>query len=243
METFLRRNFKVKGNIASIYIPDKIALLKLIEGIEVKLWHKAPMEKIFLGNGVTDNEGNFIIEFEVDSPVNYIVDGKISDVFLEAYYNGEKISDHPASTLLLGLAAYWKFDETDGATAAYATGNMNTGEFAGTDLPTWSTGRINHGLFVHGNLDGSRNSYLNVLSSESFYFGTGDFTLACWVKPNNTSDKFGIIDSGNDPTGFSLNMYTPNKFIFMVSGSDVLSGNTTIVPGTWYHFVVKKNWQ
>ena len=91
METFLRRNFKVEGNIVAIYKPGETTLLKLIEGIEVKLWHKAPMEKIFLASGLTDAKGDYTINFEISSPVNYIVDGKISDVFLEAYYNGTKL--------------------------------------------------------------------------------------------------------------------------------------------------------
>lgn len=94
MEQLLERHFKVKGNILSKYKPAGTVLDKLIEGIEVQLWHKAPMEKIFLGKGLTDSIGDFNIEFVIDSPVSYVVDGKITDVFVEAYYRGEKLIEY-----------------------------------------------------------------------------------------------------------------------------------------------------
>ncbi|MEO6305935.1 MAG: hypothetical protein ABIP51_22505, partial [Bacteroidia bacterium] len=89
METFLNRNFKVRGDISCIYSPTGTPSIKLISNIEVQLWHKSPMQNSFLGKGLTGSDGEFIIEFEVNSPVDYIVDGKISNVFLKAYYNGE----------------------------------------------------------------------------------------------------------------------------------------------------------
>lgn len=94
MQQLLERHFKVKGNILSKYKPAGTVYDKLIQGIEVQLWQKTPMEKIFLGRALTDALGDFNIEFIVDSPDANISDGKLSEVFVEAYYNGERLSEY-----------------------------------------------------------------------------------------------------------------------------------------------------
>ncbi len=85
------RNFRVAGNINCLYKVGSTTQNKLIENIEVQLWHKTPLTVIFLGKGTTDAAGNFVVDFNRESPVNYIVDGKINEVFMKAYYNGQSL--------------------------------------------------------------------------------------------------------------------------------------------------------
>ncbi|MBA3682502.1 MAG: hypothetical protein H0W73_15260 [Bacteroidetes bacterium] len=92
METLLNRNFKVKGIIECSYIPSSGVYTEHLEGIEVQVWCKVPMQAILLGKAFTDSNGEYILEFEMDSPVSYIDDGKIKDVFIKTYYNGEEIN-------------------------------------------------------------------------------------------------------------------------------------------------------
>jgi hypothetical protein len=242
METFLRRNFKVEGNIASIYKPAETELTKLIEGIEVQLWHKAPMEKIFLANGFTNTDGDFTIEFEINSPVGYIVDGKISDVFLDAYYNGIKLEKRDSEELLEGLVAYWKLDETSGTTATDATSNGHTGEFDGSFPPTWISGKINNGIMINGSPDGDQDSFLNVSGSDDFDFGAGDFTYAFWMKPGNTSGKYSPINTGYPSAGSFLIEFTiaDDTVGLYIGGSGAYLKPVIITPGTWYHVVTRR---
>jgi hypothetical protein len=86
------RNFKVQGNIACLFKPETGTQTKLIPNIEVELWQKAPLETLLLGKGLTDELGNFIVAFEVNSPSESIVNGKINNVFLKAYYRGQLIT-------------------------------------------------------------------------------------------------------------------------------------------------------
>ncbi len=86
------RNFKVQGNIACLYKPDTTTQTKLISNIEVELWQKAPFETLLLGKGTTNELGNFFVEFEMNSPSDSIVNGKINNVFLKAYYRGQLIT-------------------------------------------------------------------------------------------------------------------------------------------------------
>jgi hypothetical protein len=239
METFLRRNFKVKGNIACVYKPVDTVHIKQVENIEVQLWHQKPMIKVFLGSGFTDSSGDFIVEFEADSPADYIVDGKIGDVFLEAYYNGEQLKEAD-SNLLEGLVAYWKLDETSGTTAADSTGNGHDGTLTGATLPDWTTGIINNGLEFYGTLDGSVLSYMEVPTNPDFEFGTGDFTYAFWTINNNTSNYSTLLYTGGSPDGLLVEYKLPSTFRVFVNSSSVYQKAFIMDSGTWYLFVIRR---
>lgn len=86
------RRFTVKGDVICLFTPDTTIFEETLAGIEVQLWQKVPMEVILLGKGLTNSDGEFNIEFELESPASNIDDGKIKDVFIKAYYNGSLIS-------------------------------------------------------------------------------------------------------------------------------------------------------
>ena len=155
MDAVLNRNFKVKGNINCFFSPEGVVETMHIANIEIQLWHKTPMQVVLLGKSLTNADGDFVVEFEVDSPVSYIVDGKISDVFLRAFYNGEELT---FNSLLNNIVAYWKLDEFSGISAEDATGNGHTGTLSGSTLPTWDPGKINNGLYINGDAAGSGDS-------------------------------------------------------------------------------------
>lgn len=91
MTESVTRNFKVRGLINGQYAPHGgTPVDKLIPNMQVELWYKGPMDVVFLGKGLTDATGEFVIEFTAESPTVMIVNGKISDVFLKVYY-GDKI--------------------------------------------------------------------------------------------------------------------------------------------------------
>lgn len=92
MSVTLERNFTVKGTINCLFTPNTTQLTKQIAGLEVQLWHKGPLDVVFLGKGFTDSAGIFKISFEVESPSPMIVDGKINDVFVKVIYNNQVIT-------------------------------------------------------------------------------------------------------------------------------------------------------
>ena len=244
METFLRRNFKVKGNIVSLYKPLDTQYSKLLAGIEVKLWHRAPMAKIFLGSALTDDQGDFVVEFEADSPAVYINDGKINDVFLEAYYNGVKLDEPAAPDLLKGLMAYWKLDETTGTGAADATGNGHEGALLGDTVPTWAAGKIDNGLQFNDDGSGTVSSYMSVHSDEAFPFGTGDFTIAFWIKTDSTigsgSEFVYVLDSSGGVLEKAFSLYFTGSALNFEAGSFGYYKPATLSVGVWKHLVVRR---
>ncbi len=87
------RNYRVKGIIACVFNPSGVPSIKLISGINVEIWAKEPLEAIFLGKSLTDNTGAFVTDFQVESPVELIVDGKIENVFIKTFLNGILINE------------------------------------------------------------------------------------------------------------------------------------------------------
>jgi len=239
METFLNRNFIVKGNISCLYQPGAVLHVKEIANIEIQLWHKTPMEVTLLGKGMTNSTGEFIIEFEIDSPASYLVDGKIKNTYLEAFYSGQKLDFE--IDLLRGLVGYWKFDETSGTTATDATGNNHTGNLAGSVPADWTTGKINNGVQINGDLDGTMESFVSVAASEDFDFGVGDFTYAFWMKPNNTSGAYCVIDTGYSAgESFIIQFNVGGALNIIISAAVVFARSPVIVAGNWYHLVVRR---
>jgi hypothetical protein len=86
------RHFTVKGAIDCFFSPASGAVFENMAGIEVQLWHKGPIEDIFIGTGFTDSNGEFIVEANFESPAPFIIDGQIKDVYLKPYYGGELLS-------------------------------------------------------------------------------------------------------------------------------------------------------
>lgn len=92
MSTFVERNFRVKGTIDCTYTFLDGSSMANIAGIEVQLWHQAPLQSIFLGKGITNEAGEYVIDIVISSPVTYIENGQITNVYIKAYYNGELLN-------------------------------------------------------------------------------------------------------------------------------------------------------
>ena len=86
------------------------------------------------------------------------------------------------TTLMNGLVAWWKFDETNGTVAYDSSGNSNDGNLTGG--PTWTAGKIGGAL----NFDGVDDYVVTDVT-------TGlDFSISTWVK---TSDNDAHIMGSN----------------------------------------------
>ena len=88
------RNFTVKGKINCTFKPEcnEESSSSEIEFLVVEIWCKTPLNVIFLGRGITNEEGEFSIVFEINGAPSYLVNGKIENTFLKVYYKGILIS-------------------------------------------------------------------------------------------------------------------------------------------------------
>lgn len=92
LSTFNTRGFKVVGKLECEFTPEQATNISTKSGFTVEVWHKSPMEIIFLGRGVTNDEGDFSVSFNVDGKPPYMNNGEIIDVFMKVYYRDVLIS-------------------------------------------------------------------------------------------------------------------------------------------------------
>lgn len=76
-----------------------------------------------------------------------------------------------------GLCSYWRFDEGEGNRAADSSGRDNHGDVAAQ----WVEGNFGHAL----SFSGKRGANVVVEDCADVQFGTSNFAILCWVRPQN----------------------------------------------------------
>jgi len=91
----------------------------------------------------------------------------------------------------------------------------------------------------------SNNSQITVTGNEAFNFGSGDFTIECWIYPLNivTPTTQNIIDAwNNSPTRFLLRIDNGDLQFYQFPGaSQVIAWNDQIAENQWYHVAAVRN--
>jgi hypothetical protein len=140
------------------------------------------------------------------------------------------------SSLLTGLQAYYKLDESSG-NASDSSGNGFT--LTNTGSTTYGTGKINNGA----QFDGS-NRRLASGSNLNFNW-SNDYSWSFWVNynANNTYLLDHVTTSGSSRRAI-VYIDNGNKFRIFASGNEAVSAST-FTTSTWYHVVSVKsgsNW-
>ena len=90
----------------------------------------------------------------------------------------------------------------------------------------------------------STSDYINVVSSSEFAFGTGAYTLECWIKPSESSleGTKTIFDMRTTANDVAARLYLQaGQVRYNVNNSDlVTSGATTLNNDVWYHIAIKR---
>jgi probable HAF family extracellular repeat protein len=141
--------------------------------------------------------------------------------------------------LTYGLLGYWPFD---GATADETGNGNNLALFGGARL-------VGGGLYGEAlSLDGVQGSYAQVLTNNTQFDFSGDFTVQIWAKFNDITNgrEETLIEkfSGATGPGWSLTLVGGNdiRLGFGIDGAGLLnSGNEPIPNGTWQEFVAERS--
>lgn len=98
-----------------------------------------------------------------------------------------KVSNIGTLDVSEGLVAYWSFDYNDGSIAYDESENNNDGFITGA---TWTAGISGNALDFDG-----VNDYVEVSTSSSLNFGSGDFSISAWVRTDNSKiDDLQIVE-------------------------------------------------
>lgn len=79
--------------------------------------------------------------------------------------------------------------------------------------------------------------------NSAFEFGTGDFTVECWVNPSATPADAYIWDfrpTSNNGAWASLDMQS-SKFVYVANSAVRITGTTVPVVGQWYHVAISRS--
>lgn len=136
----------------------------------------------------------------------------------------------PGHTVLTECVARYMLDGTIGD----SSGNVNDGVLFGienTDYQ-WIDGIKQGGLWMDGNV-----AELSVTSSDTLNFGTGDFTISCWIQTTQAVSGTIISKRGGD-VGYQLRMSDTGKLVAFIGDGDVsvqVTSDTSINTGQWVH--------
>jgi hypothetical protein len=167
----------------------------------------------------------------------FFLNGQVAQVQLYRSALGEPLlrALHESSNPALagaGLVGYWPFN--NGSTGDLS-GNHNDGEAVGA-VP------VTDRLWIPNNayrFDGT-DDYIAVPNSPSLQIGTGDYTIAAWIK--TTAVGYGRVFSKGSwgcTTGYMMRLDGDKVFLENASNGSCLvrfPGTTTVTDGAW-HFV------
>ena len=83
--------------------------------------------------------------------------------------------------------------------------------------------------------------YLTIPTSTEFGFGTNDFTVELWIKPNSVaSGTKMLVDFRPTGSDTAANLYLSGSTVAFQSanGAGSITGSTNLVANTWYHVAV-----
>ena len=134
------------------------------------------------------------------------------------------------------------FDGSNGATTTSDLSNNNHSvTFGGTAQISTADKKIGESSLL---LDGD-SDYVSLPASSHFDFGTGDFTIECWVKTSNISENTNSrrifhFGSGNGADDLQLIFYGGTTYGAIYTSTSRISGTIAIANGNWNHVAVTR---
>jgi alpha-tubulin suppressor-like RCC1 family protein len=81
---------------------------------------------------------------------------------------------------------------------------------------------------------------LTVAGNSAFAFGTGDFTIECWVNTSSTTGT--LFDTRSGSTGVTPLLYFTSSILgYYINGTNFINASTALVANTWYHVALVRN--
>lgn len=102
-------------------------------------------------------------------------------------------------------------------------------------ITTFGDAQISTAQFKFGGASGvfdGTGDYVRPPASSTLVFGTGDFTMECWVRFSNITGAQAMVAYGT--TALRIIKNASHKFVATIGGSSI-TGTTTVVADTWYH--------
>jgi hypothetical protein len=138
--------------------------------------------------------------------------------------------------LALGINRFQYTNSTAAFTSMAVTGTPSAQAFS-PFAPTaaYSTATVGGSGYFDGTGD-----YLTVADALPLRFGTGDFTISCWIYRNAAGAIHTIASKGSTTTGWSFQVTAANVLQFTYDTSTNITGSTTIPANAWTYVTVNR---
>ncbi len=141
--------------------------------------------------------------------------------------------------LTSGLVGHWTFDgsKLTTTTATDSSGSGNSGTL--TNGPTPIQGKLGQALSFDGTDD-----FVDTASVSTYSFGTGDFTVAFWIKTTDVTGNILSRGSGVSAVGnWAIVLFFSNLYWQDAHGTTNLYNRsaTSIIDGNWHHILIKRS--
>jgi len=142
------------------------------------------------------------------------------------------------NTQLLTAQSNRFIDNSTNAFALTVTGTPSVQPFSPFN-PTLAWSASSNG--GSGYFDGS-GDYLSIAYNSAFNFGTGDFTIECWVYPvGNQTLYTGIATQNGSTNGWYLSFGNSNAVRFTDYATAYLTSSSSVNPNSWTHVAVTRS--
>jgi hypothetical protein len=195
--------------------------------------HVLTARAVYSGGGVSSAGVSITVE-NTDPAADPDGDGFTTGLELALGTDPESNTSQPPA-IYAGLRAWWKLDEASGSNADDTTGRPQDGTVSGA---AWGSGISGGALDFDGTDDGV------LVGTSAALLGSGDFSLAAWVKVDPGSPT-GTVIQQREPgaTGYQgeymLNVNSNGTVNFFVYGTSAyqfdLTTTATINDGQWRH--------
>jgi hypothetical protein len=137
------------------------------------------------------------------------------------------------------VAAYWKFNESVGATTSADAVSSNTGSIVATvTAGSAGKGKMNTSYTLNGTT-GRVEVPWPMTPDIASAIQTGTVTFCAWIYPQATGSERGIMgvgdSGGGNGAGLNLAILSNTRIVFWYSGGTMNESTATVSANTWYH--------
>jgi len=164
----------------------------------------------------------------------------MAGTYIWCYYGNPFAADgaDPEAVWDANFKLVYHMKDATTSTILDSTGNNNDGAKKGANEPIEADGKIAKGQ----DFDGT-NDYINCGNDTGLSFGTGDFTIECWIKTTQVTGARLIGRRGDDAKWYSLliGIWEAGKLFFETGAITPTPSDITVNDGNLHHVVLVKS--
>ena len=237
--------FDDSGNYFQGTIDDVALFDKALSQKQIKQLSTMSGASFFQPCGGINLNDNFRIDGDIDKDCNVnlndlsiltydwlamgVLPGDIIDDEIVNFADVAALADNYLTSIIPGLMAYFRFDETTGPTAFDSSPNRYDAKVIGSDDRAWVSGKTGNALQFDGIGDGV------LVTGYKGIGGSNPRTVCAWIKTTDTEGEIVSWGQGGIPGGRWVFRTQPEGVLRVEIGGGAIVGSTIVSDDQWHH--------